>query len=534
MSQQCFWVTYAKNDPTQLIGITNGNPNFPPPVELAYDANGCLIRDEKGRTLEYDSGSRLQAVRDKDGPLISQSSYEAGGRLICQSIPDQPDTYLFYRDDKIISSKTGDSRVSYLSDGQGYWGQTVQTNDETQTQLWATNSDNSVLAWIDPTKPDEVHPQQYTPYGLSAQESAPSIGFNGQWRDPVTGWYHLGNGYRVYIPVLCRFHVPNPNSPFATGEIISYAYCAGNPVNRIDPNGQGSVFSQGYSFKDFFTMLLGFIASVFVAVLTAGASLAIQIGVGIAVGVASSVVSGVLGDVVEGRKPTWSSVGMDALNGLVGGIIGEAGGQLLSAGFKGVMDFKTLIGRVGSYTLQEVADTSDSAILKAALKDVFPSEAVSNVAGGLLEIDPFPESTDSSDPTKSGTAAGGGSTLTLTSSDQSAGSASTAQQPSRVTGQSSSVRHASLMRDPIRPVLSPGQSTLSRSPGPQSVSSTTGAPNPPAKVLNRQFKFSFGPVGASQGKRQTTGDGGLEALESRRRMYSALRVRIRRQQSTAE
>jgi hypothetical protein len=48
--------------------------------------------------------------------------------------------------------------------------------------------------------------------------------------------------------------------------------------------------------------------------------------------------------------------------------------------------------------------------------------------------------------------------------------------------------------------------------------------------LNRQFKCSFGPAGASQGKRQTTGDGGLEALESRRRMYNALRARIRRLQ----
>ncbi|WP_279487837.1 RHS repeat-associated core domain-containing protein [Aeromonas veronii] len=43
------------------------------------------------------------------------------------------------------------------------------------------------------------------------------IGFNGERRDPVTGLYHLGKGYRAYHPALMRFHAPDSLSPFGDG-----------------------------------------------------------------------------------------------------------------------------------------------------------------------------------------------------------------------------------------------------------------------------------------------------------------------------
>lgn len=80
----------------------------------------------------------------------------------------------------------------------------------------------------------------YCPYGFqSVQPTARSIlGFNGQRLERPFGWYHLGNGHRVYNPVLMRFHSADRLSPFGKGGLNSYAYCGGDPINFEDPTGQ--------------------------------------------------------------------------------------------------------------------------------------------------------------------------------------------------------------------------------------------------------------------------------------------------------
>ncbi len=64
-----------------------------------------------------------------------------------------------------------------------------------------------------------------------------SIAFNGERLDPVTGLYHLGQGYRAYNPGLMRFHAADSLSPFGEGGINPYAYCLGDPVSLVDPTG---------------------------------------------------------------------------------------------------------------------------------------------------------------------------------------------------------------------------------------------------------------------------------------------------------
>jgi RHS repeat-associated protein len=71
----------------------------------------------------------------------------------------------------------------------------------------------------------------------SHAEAQGRLGFNGQLHEPRGCWQFLGNGYRVYNPVLRRFHSPDSQSPFGKGGINAYAYCGGDPINHMDPSG---------------------------------------------------------------------------------------------------------------------------------------------------------------------------------------------------------------------------------------------------------------------------------------------------------
>ncbi|MNU97519.1 hypothetical protein D3C71_875980 [compost metagenome] len=108
------------------------------------------------------------------------------------------------------------------------------------TILLATDQQQSVLNALDANQP---HPIAYTPYGHRPRENGllSLIGFNGELPDPVTGHYHLGKGYRQFNPVLMRFNSPDSWSPFGEGGLNAYAYCKGDPKNKVDPKGHSPI-----------------------------------------------------------------------------------------------------------------------------------------------------------------------------------------------------------------------------------------------------------------------------------------------------
>lgn len=77
----------------------------------------------------------------------------------------------------------------------------------------------------------------YTPYGSVSSTPLPMLAFCGERRDAVAGFYHLGNGHRIYSPTLRRFLSADRLSPFGVGGLNAYAYCLGDPVNHYDPTG---------------------------------------------------------------------------------------------------------------------------------------------------------------------------------------------------------------------------------------------------------------------------------------------------------
>lgn len=81
---------------------------------------------------------------------------------------------------------------------------------------------------------------RYSAYGGSgaAANSPGLIGYAGYYLDAISGHYMLGNGYRSYSPGMMRFLSSDSLSPFGRGGVNAYAYCAGNPIGRVDPDGR--------------------------------------------------------------------------------------------------------------------------------------------------------------------------------------------------------------------------------------------------------------------------------------------------------
>ena len=114
-----------------------------------------------------------------------------------------------------------------------------------KSTLLATDQQRSVLIAVDTSQP---YPIACAPYGYRPPENGliSLLGFNGELPDVLTGHYHPGKGYRQYNPVLARFTRPDILSPFKEGGLNAYAYCAGDPVNRRDPNGRSFLALLGF------------------------------------------------------------------------------------------------------------------------------------------------------------------------------------------------------------------------------------------------------------------------------------------------
>ncbi|WP_248743080.1 MULTISPECIES: RHS repeat-associated core domain-containing protein [unclassified Pseudomonas] len=230
--------SYSKIDFTQLTDISHSHADYPQPITLQYDANGRMIKDDQGRTLTYDTLGRLTGVSNAQGQSVRGYQYDGFDRLMALSQPGSADTQRYYRGGHVINDVRGGDSCSVVRHEGLLLGQ-HQVGVDAGVRMFGTDQQQSVLTQLQNGRLADI---AYSPFGHREAEggffSLP--GFNGEQFDPVTGLYLLGNGYRAYSPTLMRFMSPDSMSPFGAGGMNAYAYCLGDPVNRVDPTGHVS------------------------------------------------------------------------------------------------------------------------------------------------------------------------------------------------------------------------------------------------------------------------------------------------------
>ncbi|MDQ0122223.1 RHS repeat-associated protein [Pseudomonas lini] len=172
--------------------------------------------------------------------LLCHYLYDALDRLVDCETSTEPHSRRFYAEDHLSTEIQGDMQTSFFRHDDQPLAQLQSQRGKVDTTLFATDLQRSVTHVLEQ---HQLHTLVYTPYGhrLAGSGLLSLLGFNGQRRDPVTGYYLLGNGYRAFNPVLMRFNSPDGLSPFGQGGLNAYAYCEGEPMMRHDDTGNSWV-----------------------------------------------------------------------------------------------------------------------------------------------------------------------------------------------------------------------------------------------------------------------------------------------------
>lgn len=226
--------SYAEGDPTKVVKVTHSHESWPEVVTLTYDDAGRVTGDSLGRSMKWDTQGRLTEV-SHDGRTCTYR-YDPRGRLVDRQMDDTL-TRSFYSAEVLTHEQTGDDSLQLIGDGEALFALSKVTAGVRQTALIGTDAQGSVRLEAG----SALRTVAYTAHGAhAAKDEQVPFGFAGERREPLTGWYIPG-GHRPYDPVLMCFLAPDSESPFGRGGINPYAYCAGDPVNRVDPDGHSWV-----------------------------------------------------------------------------------------------------------------------------------------------------------------------------------------------------------------------------------------------------------------------------------------------------
>ncbi|QXI39435.1 RHS repeat-associated core domain-containing protein [Pseudomonas xantholysinigenes] len=229
-SQDIATYCYAADDPCQVVAINHTHPSWPARIDLRYDSHGRLVADSLGRVLTWDAQERLQRVEYQG--RTCEYRYTPDGRLRDRII-DGVLNRSFFSANQLTHEQSGDERLHRVGDENRLYALGKVTEGIRQNTLLGCDGQGSVRLQVG----DRLQSLHYGAHGTEQDnDQQQPFGYAGERREPLTGWY-MAAGYRPYDPLLMVFLAPDSESPFGRGGINAYAYCAGDPVNRIDPDG---------------------------------------------------------------------------------------------------------------------------------------------------------------------------------------------------------------------------------------------------------------------------------------------------------
>lgn len=225
---------YAQNDPTRVVEINHSHESWPSKITLNYDDCGRVVGDSLGRSMSWDTQGRLTSV-ELNGRHCNYR-YDPSGRLVDRAVDDVLNRS-FFSADQLTHEQNGDDRLQWIGDADALFALSKTTAGVRETTLLGTDAQGSIRLEAG----TGLRFRNYSAHGADAlDEGTTPLGFTGERREPLTGWYIPG-GNRAYDPVLMCFLAPDSESPFGQGGINPYAYCAGDPINRVDPDGHSWV-----------------------------------------------------------------------------------------------------------------------------------------------------------------------------------------------------------------------------------------------------------------------------------------------------
>ncbi|RCS49488.1 hypothetical protein DTL42_13265 [Bremerella cremea] len=225
-------------------------------TQPGYDAAGNLTLSpfppspEYEQTIRYDAWNRPVSVRTPvstgvDDRLWIDISYTYDGLGRIQRVKKPFETRRFsyspswqLLEEEVLSLANGDYRNEYI------WGvrgpndlicrERYDLNDALQERQYALSDANGNILGVVSDGDDELDRLiTYDPYGNPVNEGDFRQLFGGYYYDSDTGLYLVRN--RVYHPTLGRWLTKDPLG-MVDGPNL-YEYCAGDPVNNVDPSG---------------------------------------------------------------------------------------------------------------------------------------------------------------------------------------------------------------------------------------------------------------------------------------------------------
>jgi RHS repeat-associated protein len=231
-------ITKVTNDDTETYTYfagTNRLQEVTGPVNFSYDANGNTI-GIGNKVLTYNHNNRLVRV-EENSTILGEYVYNGLGQRVIKTVNGVTTIFLYDFDGNLIAESQADGIITYeylymgksrlarvdAGSGEIYYFH----NDHLGTPELMTDESGSAV-WEAKVKP----------FGDANVKSTSTVNNNfrlpGQIFDEETGFHY--NYFRDYHPGIGRFIEADPIG--MKGGINLYVYCANDPVNSMDSDGQ--------------------------------------------------------------------------------------------------------------------------------------------------------------------------------------------------------------------------------------------------------------------------------------------------------